>query len=176
MRRPTVVLALAVVLAAVLAATALAAPRLAPGTINLSGTPTGSGTLEKDVAANFFLTKRVLGNQVHVTIDGHNAPGPPRRREHEVLCRQAPELGQAALRQALPRRHPRVRQDRVLADGARQDAAQAEPLDAPRSAEAARSRLASRPCLSPPALVGWRRWQRVWLTYGVPGGAWSGRW
>ena len=36
--------------------------------------PTGSGTLEKDVAANFFLTKRVLGSQVHVTIDGHNAP------------------------------------------------------------------------------------------------------
>ena len=51
---------------------ALAAPRLAPGTINLSGTPVGSGTLEKDVAANFFLTKRVLGKQVHVTIDGHN--------------------------------------------------------------------------------------------------------
>jgi hypothetical protein len=56
----------------VLAASALAAPQLAPGTINLSGTPTGSGTLEKDVAANFFLTKRVLGKQVHVTIDGHN--------------------------------------------------------------------------------------------------------
>lgn len=74
MRRPTVVLALAVVLAAGLAATALAAPQLAPGTINLSGTPTGSGTLEKDVAANFFLTRRVLGSQVHVTIDGHNAP------------------------------------------------------------------------------------------------------
>jgi hypothetical protein len=74
MRRPTVVLALAVVLAVALAATALAAPQLAPGTINLSGTPTGSGTLEKDVAANFFLTKRVLGSQVHVTIDGHNAP------------------------------------------------------------------------------------------------------
>ena len=74
MRRPTLVLVLAVVLAAALAATALAAPQLAPGTINLSGTPTGSGTLEKDVAANFFLTKRVLGSQVHVTIDGHNAP------------------------------------------------------------------------------------------------------
>ena len=74
MRRPTLVVALAVVLAAALAASALAAPQLAPGTINLSGTPTGSGTLEKDVAANFFLTKRVLGSQVHVTIDGHNAP------------------------------------------------------------------------------------------------------
>ncbi|MGZ6639512.1 MAG: hypothetical protein ACXVII_42615 [Solirubrobacteraceae bacterium] len=74
MRRPTLVVALAVVLAAALAATALAAPQLAPGTINLSGTPTGSGTLEMDVAANFFLTKRVLGSQVHVTIDGHNAP------------------------------------------------------------------------------------------------------
>jgi hypothetical protein len=74
MRRPTLVVGLAVALAAALAATALAAPRLAPGTINLSGTPTGSGTLEKDVAANFFLTKRVLGSQVHVTIDGHNAP------------------------------------------------------------------------------------------------------
>ena len=73
MRRPTVVLALAVVLAAALAAAALAAPQLAPGTINLSGTSTGSGTLDKDIAANFFLTKRVLGNQVHVTIDGHNA-------------------------------------------------------------------------------------------------------
>lgn len=74
MRRPIVVLALAVVLAVALASTALAAPRLAPGTLNLSGTPTGSGTLEKDVAANFFLTQRVLGSQVHVTIDGHNAP------------------------------------------------------------------------------------------------------
>jgi hypothetical protein len=73
MRRRALVLALAVALAAALAASALAAPQLAPGTINLSGTPTGSGTLEKDVAANFFLTKRVLGNQVHVTIDGHNA-------------------------------------------------------------------------------------------------------
>jgi hypothetical protein len=74
MRRPTLAVALAVVLAAALAASALAAPQLAPGTINLSGTPTGSGTLEKGVAANFFLTKRVLGSQVHVTIDGHNAP------------------------------------------------------------------------------------------------------
>jgi hypothetical protein len=27
---------------------AIAAPQLAPGTINLSGTPTGSGTLMKD--------------------------------------------------------------------------------------------------------------------------------
>lgn len=59
---------------ACLVATAVAAPQLAPGTINLSGTPTGDGNLEKDVAANFFLTKRVLGKQVHVTIDGHNAP------------------------------------------------------------------------------------------------------
>ena len=67
------VLALAVVLAAGIAVPAIAAPQLAPGTINLSGTPTGSGTLEKDIAANFFLTKRVLGKQVHVTIDGHNA-------------------------------------------------------------------------------------------------------
>jgi hypothetical protein len=73
MRRSSVVIALAVVLAAVVVVPALAAPQLAPGTINLSGTPTGSGTLEKDVAANFFLTKRVLGKQVHVTIDGHNA-------------------------------------------------------------------------------------------------------
>src|SRR4030095_6959789 len=67
------VLALAAVFVACLSATAIAAPQLAPGTINLSGTPTGSGTLMKDVAANFFLTKRVLGKQVHVTIDGHNA-------------------------------------------------------------------------------------------------------
>jgi hypothetical protein len=74
MRRHTLVLVLAVVLAAALATNALAAPQLAPGTINLSGTPTGSGTLEKDVAANFFLTRRVLGSQVHVTIAGHNAP------------------------------------------------------------------------------------------------------
>jgi hypothetical protein len=73
MRRPALAAAFAAALLAVLAATALAAPQLAPGTINLSGTPTGSGTLEKDVAANFFLTKRVLGKQVHVTIDGHNA-------------------------------------------------------------------------------------------------------
>jgi hypothetical protein len=74
MRRPTLVLAIAAVVLALTAAPALAVPRLAPGTLNLSGTPTGSGTLEKDVAANFFLTKRVLGSQVHVTIDGHNAP------------------------------------------------------------------------------------------------------
>jgi len=73
MRRPTLVLAVAVAVLAVTAAPALAVARLAPGTLNLSGTPTGSGTLEKDIAANFFLTKRVLGKQVHVTIDGHNA-------------------------------------------------------------------------------------------------------
>jgi hypothetical protein len=71
MRGPT--LALAMALAVCLAAPALAAPQLAPGTINLSGTPTGNDSLDKDVAANFFLTKRVLGKQVHVTIDGHNA-------------------------------------------------------------------------------------------------------
>jgi hypothetical protein len=65
-------LALGVVLAVAVAVPAIAAPQLAPGTINLSGTPTGSGTLEKDVAANFFLTKRVLGKQVHVTIAGHS--------------------------------------------------------------------------------------------------------
>jgi hypothetical protein len=73
MRRFPHVLALALILAVCFVASALAAPQLAPGTINLSGTPTGSGTLEKDIAANFFLTKRVLGKQVHVTIDGHNA-------------------------------------------------------------------------------------------------------
>jgi len=67
MRRLPFVLALTVVFAACIAVPAIAAPQLAPGTINLSG------TLEKDVAANFFLTKRVLGKQVHVTIDGHNA-------------------------------------------------------------------------------------------------------
>ena len=65
-------LALGVLLALAIAVPAIAAPQLAPGTINLSGTPTGSGTLEKDVAANFFLTERVLGKQVHVTIAGHN--------------------------------------------------------------------------------------------------------
>jgi hypothetical protein len=65
-------LALGVVLAVAVAVPAIAAPQLAPGTINLSGTPTGNGTLEKDVAANFFLTKRVLGKQVHVTIAGHS--------------------------------------------------------------------------------------------------------
>jgi hypothetical protein len=64
---------LALVAGALAAAPALAAPQLAPGTINLSGTPTGSGNLERDVAASFFLTKRVLGKQVHVTIDGHAA-------------------------------------------------------------------------------------------------------
>jgi hypothetical protein len=74
MRRPTLVLAIAAAVLALTAAPALAVPRLAPGTLNLSGTPTGSGTLEKDVAANFFLTTRVLGSQVHVTIDGHSAP------------------------------------------------------------------------------------------------------
>ena len=63
---------LALVAGALAAAPALAAPQLAPGTINLSGTPTGSGNLDRGVAANFFLTKRVLGKQVHVTIDGHN--------------------------------------------------------------------------------------------------------
>ena len=72
MRRPTLVLALALAAAAGLAASALAAPQLAPGTINLSGTPTGNDSLDRDVAANFFLTKRVLGKQVHVTIDGHS--------------------------------------------------------------------------------------------------------
>jgi hypothetical protein len=65
-------LALAAVLVVAIAVPAIAAPQLAPGTINLSGTPVGSGTLDKDVAANFFLTKRVLGKQVHVTIAGHN--------------------------------------------------------------------------------------------------------
>ena len=65
-------LVLGLVVAVVVAVPAIAAPQLAPGTINLSGTPTGSGTLEKDVAANFFLTKRVLGKQVHVTIAGHS--------------------------------------------------------------------------------------------------------
>jgi hypothetical protein len=64
--------ALAIALAVALAVPAIAAPHLAPGTINLSGTPTGNGTLERDVAANFFLTKRVLGKQVHVTIAGHS--------------------------------------------------------------------------------------------------------
>jgi hypothetical protein len=73
MRRSLPAIALALVLIAAVVAPALAAPQLAPGTINLSGTPTGSGTLEKDIAANFFLTKRVLGKQVHVTIGGHNA-------------------------------------------------------------------------------------------------------
>jgi hypothetical protein len=71
--RRTLAAAFAAALLAVFAASAIAAPQLAPGTINLSGTPTGSGTLENDIAANFFLTKRVLGKQVHVTIDGHNA-------------------------------------------------------------------------------------------------------
>jgi hypothetical protein len=65
-------LVLGVALALAIAVPAIAAPQLAPGTINLSGTPTGSGTLEKDVAANFFLTKRVLSKQVHVTIAGHS--------------------------------------------------------------------------------------------------------
>ena len=65
-------LALVAVLVLCIAVPAIAAPQLAPRTINLSGTPVGSGTLEKDVAANFFLTKRVLGKQVHVTIAGHN--------------------------------------------------------------------------------------------------------
>jgi hypothetical protein len=74
MRRPTLVLALAAAVLALTAAPALALPRLAPGTLNLSGTPTGSGTLENDISANFFLTAKVLGKQVHVTIDGHNAP------------------------------------------------------------------------------------------------------
>jgi hypothetical protein len=74
MRRLPAVLAVTVVFVACFVATALAAPQLAPGTINLSGTPTGNGNLDKDVAVNFFLTKRVLGKQVHVTIDGHNAP------------------------------------------------------------------------------------------------------
>ena len=140
MRRPTLVVALAVALAAALAATALAAPQLAPGTINLSGTPTGSGTLEKDVAA-IFLTKRVLGSQVHVTIDGHNAPVRHVGAKTKFY-RQAPELHQAALRQALPRGHPRVRQDRLLAHGARQDAAQAQPVAARGPTQRARSRSA----------------------------------
>jgi hypothetical protein len=73
MRRSALVLALATAVLALTAAPALAVPKLAPGTLNLSGTPTGSGTLEKDISANFFLTVKVLGKNVSVTIDGHKA-------------------------------------------------------------------------------------------------------
>ena len=73
MRRPMLVLAIAAAVLALTAAPALAVPRLAPGTLNLSGTPTGSGTLEKDISANFFLTVKVLGKNVSVTIAGHKA-------------------------------------------------------------------------------------------------------
>jgi hypothetical protein len=73
MRRPTLVLAIAAAVLALTAAPALAVPRLAPGTLNLSGTPTGNGNLEKDISANFFLTVKVLGKNVSVTIAGHKA-------------------------------------------------------------------------------------------------------
>ena len=78
MRRSALVLALATAVLALTAAPALAVPKLAPGTLNLSGTPTGSGTLEKDISANFFLTVKVLGKNVSVTIDGHKASQLPR--------------------------------------------------------------------------------------------------
>jgi hypothetical protein len=73
MRRPTLVLAIAAAVLALTAAPAFAVPRLAPGTLNLSGTPTGNGNLEKDISANFFLTVKVLGKNVSVTIAGHKA-------------------------------------------------------------------------------------------------------
>jgi hypothetical protein len=73
MRRSMLIVAIAAAVLALTAAPALAVPRLAPGTLNLSGTPTGSGTLEKDISANFFLTVKVLGKNVGVTIDGHRA-------------------------------------------------------------------------------------------------------
>lgn len=60
-------------LAVAVAPPALAAPKIAPHSLLLRGTPTGSGTLENDINANFFLTERVLGKHVHVTIDGHKA-------------------------------------------------------------------------------------------------------
>ena len=96
MRRTSLVLALGVVLAACAAATAIAAPQLAPGTINLSGTPTGSGTLEKDVAANFFLTKRVLGSAGRQT----TAIAPARWRAFEEALDQAEPDTYPALRRA----------------------------------------------------------------------------
>jgi hypothetical protein len=73
MRRATVVAVLTVVVLGVTAAPALAVPKLAPGTLNLSGTPTASGTLEKDISANLLLTVKVLGKNVSVTIDGHKS-------------------------------------------------------------------------------------------------------
>ena len=52
---------------------ALAAPVVQRGLL-LRGTPIGGeNTLVNDVTANFFLSERVLGNQVHARIGGHRA-------------------------------------------------------------------------------------------------------
>lgn len=66
--------ALAILGALLVVSVALASPpKLRPHSLLLRGTPTGSGTLENDINANFFLTKRVTASRVHVTIAGRHA-------------------------------------------------------------------------------------------------------
>jgi len=65
------ILILSVVLAAA-TAPAYAIPHVQPHVL-LRGTPTGQGTLENDITANFFLSEKVLGSQVHAKIAGHQA-------------------------------------------------------------------------------------------------------
>jgi hypothetical protein len=48
-------------------------PKLKPHSLLLRGTPTGHGTLENQINANFFLTKHTSIRRVHVTIAGHRA-------------------------------------------------------------------------------------------------------
>jgi hypothetical protein len=48
-------------------------PKLQPHSLLLRGTPTGHGTLENAINANFFLTKHASISRVHVTIARHRA-------------------------------------------------------------------------------------------------------
>lgn len=63
---------LTAIVVAVFAIPALAAPHVQPGLL-LRGEPIGQGTLENNITANFFLSEKVLGSQVHARIAGHNA-------------------------------------------------------------------------------------------------------
>jgi hypothetical protein len=76
-RRPSpriVVLSLAAIalLVGAIVVPALAAPKVQRGLL-LRGTPIGENTLENHIGADFFLNERVLGSQVHATIDHHAA-------------------------------------------------------------------------------------------------------
>ena len=64
--------AASVLAVAAFAVPVLAAPHVQPHLL-LRGTPIGQGTLDNDITANFFLSEKVLGSQVHARIAGHNA-------------------------------------------------------------------------------------------------------